>query len=97
MEQVRNHRHVTLVHNEEKLRKYTCKPSFDHFQIFNEHLVGVENKKVNLLLNKPVYVGQAILDLSKTLMYEFHYKVMKPMYGNNIHLLFTDTGMYLQK
>lgn len=69
-----------------------CKPSFDRFLIFNEDLVGVVNKKTNLLLNKPIYVGQAILDLSKKLMYEFHYKIMKPMYGDKIKLLFTDTG-----
>lgn len=53
--------------------------------------MGVENKKVNLLLNKPVYVGAAILELSKIVMYEFHYKMMKPKYGDNINLLFTDT------
>lgn len=70
-----------------------AKPSFERFQIFNEDLVGVQNKQVNLMLNKPIYAGQAILDLSKQLMYEFHYKVMKPMYGDNINLLFTDTGM----
>lgn len=68
------------------------KPSFERFQIFNEDLVGVLNKKVNLVLNKPIYVGQAILDLSKRLMYTFHYDVMKPIYGDKINLLFTDTG-----
>lgn len=74
-----------------KLEKCVAKPSFMRCQIFNEDLVGVQNKQVNLLLNKPIYVGQAILDLSKLLMYQFHYKVMKPKYGDNINL-FTDTG-----
>ena len=48
-------------------------------------------KKTSLTMNKPVYLGMCILDLSKTIMYEFHYKYIKPMYGNKARLLFTDT------
>lgn len=91
MENLRNRVDIKLIHNEDSLRTYTCRPSFERFQIFNEDLVGVENKKTSLLLNKPVYVGAAILELSKIVMYDFHYKVMKPKYGDNLHLLFTDT------
>jgi hypothetical protein len=47
---------------------------------------------VNVFLNNTLYLGQTILDLSKHSMNEFHYKVIKPMYGENIKLLFTDTG-----
>ncbi|VDI33606.1 Hypothetical predicted protein [Mytilus galloprovincialis] len=97
MEDIRRHRNVKLMTDQKKLVKYTSKPSFDHFQIFNQHLVGIENKKVNILLNKPIYVGQAILDISKALMYEFHYKIMKPMYGEDIRLLFTDTGVPIKE
>ena len=64
---------------------------FERFRIFNEDLVGIENKVTNLVLNKPVYVGCTILDLSKTIMYDFHYNVMTPRYGSNLNLLFTDT------
>ncbi|CAG2205034.1 unnamed protein product [Mytilus edulis] len=77
--------------SEEKLKKLVAQPSFLCCQIFNEDLVGVHNQQINLTLNKPIYAGQAILDLSKRLMYEFHYKVMKPQYGDKINLLFTDT------
>jgi hypothetical protein len=73
------------------MRKYASKPSFERFRIFNEDLDGIQNKVTNLLLNKPVYVGCSILDLSKTVMYDFHYNVMTPRYGNNLHLLFNDT------
>ena len=73
------------------MRKYASKPSFGRFRIFNEDLDGIQNKVTNLLLNKPVYDGCAILDLSQTVMYDFHYNVMTPRYGNNLHLLFNDT------
>lgn len=77
MENLRNRVNVKLVHTERKLKKLCAKPSFDRFKIFNEDLVGVENKKVKPLLNKPVYIGQTILDLSKLVMYDFHYNFMK--------------------
>ena len=48
-------------------------------------------KKTHLVFNKPVYLGMCILDLSKTLMYEFHYKYIKPKYDEKANLLFTDT------
>ena len=94
MENIRSHLNFHLVNTEESLRKYVSKPSFERFQIFNEDLIGVVNEQVNLVLNKPIYVGHAILDLSKKLMYDFHYKVMKPMYGDKISLLVTDTGKF---
>lgn len=68
-----------------------CQALFYRFKIFNADLVGVENKKVKLLLNKPVYIGQTILDLSKLVIYDFHYNFMKNLYEDNIKLLFTDT------
>lgn len=91
MENLRNRVNIKLINNENMLQKYTSRPSFDRFQIFNEDLVGVQNKTINLVLNKPVYVGATILELSKILMYDFHYNVMKPKYGDNLNLLFTDT------
>lgn len=68
-----------------------CQALFYRFKIFNADLVGVENKNVKLLLNKPVYIGQTILDLSKLVIYDFHYNFMKNLYEDNIKLLFTDT------
>lgn len=91
MENLRNRVNIRLIHNKASLRKCVSKPSFERFKIFNEDLVGVENKKTNLLLNKPVYVGSAILELSKIVMYDFHYNVMRPKFGDNLNLLFTDT------
>lgn len=93
MENLRARMSLQLVHSEEKLKKLVAKPSFLRSQIFNEDLVGVHNQQINLTLNKPIYAGQVILDLSKMFMYEFHYKVMKQKYCDRINLLFTDTGM----
>ena len=59
--------------------------------IFNENLVAVHMKKTKLYFNKPVYLGMSILDLSKSLMYDFHYNYIKTNYGDKAKLLFTDT------
>ncbi|MES9902020.1 MAG: endonuclease domain-containing protein [Sedimenticola sp.] len=91
LENLRSRREVYLVHTSKKLKKRVAKSSFHAFKRFNEDLVGVEHTKVKLLLNRPIFVGQAILDLSKTIMYEYHYNVIKKMYGENVSLLFTDT------
>ena len=54
-------------------------------------------KKTEVYFNKPVYVGQAILDISKTLMFDFHYDYIRAKYNDAAELLFTDTDslMYL--
>ena len=91
MENIRNRKVVKLVNNEEKARKLIAKPNFNSCKIFNENLISVHMKKTSLVMNKPVYLGACILDLSKTIMYDFHYNYIKPMYGDKAKLLFTDT------
>lgn len=91
MENIRNRLNFNLVHTKKRLQKLVSKPSFESFTIFNKDLVGVKNKKVKLLLNKPIYTGISILDLSKLFMYEFHYGFIKAQYGGNAKLLMTDT------
>ena len=59
--------------------------------IFDENLIAVHMKKTKLYFNKPVYLGMCILDLSKSLMYDFHYNYIKTKYGDKSKLLFTDT------
>ena len=59
--------------------------------IFDENLIAVHMKKTKLYFNKPIYLGMSILDLSKSLMYDFHYNYIKTRYGDNAKLLFTDT------
>ena len=91
MENIRNRVNVKLVNTEEKFKKLVAKPNFISRKIFSENLVSVHMKKTSLTMNKPVYLGMCILDLSKIIMYDFHYNYIKPKYGDNAKLLFTDT------
>ena len=91
MKNIRKRKVVKLLSDREKGKKYTAKPNFKHIKIFNEELVAVHMKKTVLTMDKPIYLGMSILDLSKTVMYEFHYEYIKPKYGDKAKLLFTDT------
>ena len=91
MENIRNHVNVKLVNTQEKLKKLAAKPNYKNRKIFTENLISVHMKKTSLTMNKPVYLGMCILDLSKTIMYDFHYNYIKPKYGAKAKLLFTDT------
>ena len=91
MENIRNRVDIRLVTRESQAKKLTCKPNYQHHTIFCENLAAVHMKKVSLKFNKPVYLGMSILDISKTLMYDFHYNYIKPKYGDSAKLLFTDT------
>ena len=73
MENLRNRGMVDLVTSEERLKKLAAQPFFKQLIIFNKNLVAVELAKIKLTLNCPIYVGFAMLDLSKALMYDFHY------------------------
>ena len=91
MENIRNRVNVKLVNTQERLRKLVAKPNYRSRKIFSENLISVHMKKTSLTMNKPVYLGMCILDLSKTIMYDFHYNYIKPKYGDKAKLLFTDT------
>ena len=95
MENIRNRVNVKLVDSGEQFKKLVAKPNYNGRKIFNENLVSVHMKKTSLTMNKPVYLGMSILDLSKTVMYDFHYRYIKPKYGNKAKLLFTDTDSFL--
>ena len=91
MENIRNRVDVRLVGNREKAQKLIAKPNLKHWVCFDENLIGVHLKRIKLVFNKPVYCGMSILDLSKTLIYDFHYNYIIPKFGKKQKLLFTDT------
>ena len=92
MENIRKHRNRKLVTTEEKYLHTVMKPNFKSGVLFGENLMGCEMGKIKVALNKPVHLGQAILDLSKILMYEFHYDYMVPKYDlEKLKLCYMDT------
>ena len=91
MENVRKHKDIKLVTNKEAYLRMVMKPNFKSGVLFGENLTGCEMSKVKIVMNKPVYIRQAILDLSKIVMHEFHYDYMKPKYCKNLKLCYMDT------
>ena len=94
MENLRKRKTIELVCDEKKFLKLVAKSNYEHSTRFAENLVGVHMKKTKIVFNKPVYVGQAILDISKTCMYDFHYKYVKEKWPKS-QLCFTDTDSLL--
>ena len=105
IENIRKRQNVLLVDDREKAAKLTTRPNFDRATIFDSNLIAVHMKRTEVYFNKPVYVGQAILDLSKILMFDFHYNNIREKYkggqageanpSSRAHLLFTDTDSLL--
>ena len=91
MENIREHVDIKLVNSIKNLNKYAREPNMKNIKYFSGSLLATEMRKTEITMNKPVYLGQAILDISKTLMYEFYYEYMKPKYGNKVKLCYTDT------
>ena len=89
MENLRKRINIKLINNAKYYVKCRRKPSFVSQKLFSKNFVAIREIKPVLILNKPVYVGFSILDLSKYFMYEFHYKYIKTKF--DAKLLFTDT------
>ena len=95
MENVRNHRDIKLVTTNEKRNKLVSEPNYHTATQFSENLMAIEMKKTRVVLNKPIYLGQAILDISKTLMYKFWYDYIKTKYGDKAKLCYMDTDSFI--
>ena len=91
MENIRKHRNIKLVTNREAYLKAVMTTNFKSGVLFGENLMGCEMGKIKVVMNKPVYLGQAILDLSKIVMYVFHYDYMKQKYSEGLTLCYMDT------
>ena len=95
MEQVRNHRDIRLVTTDKKRCQLVSEPNYHTTKRFSEDLIAIEMKKTEMKMKKPIYSGLAILDISKTLMYEFWYDYIKPKYDSNIGLCYMDTDSFM--
>ena len=95
MENVRNHRDIKLVTTDKRRSILASEPNYHSTKYISKDLLIMEMKKVEIKMNKPIYIGQAILDISKTLMYEFWYGYIKPKYGDKARLCYTDTDSFV--
>jgi len=91
MENMRTRVNIALYVNEEQANYQTAKPQYIEHKVYSENLIAIQQIKKEVELNKPIYVGQTVLDLSKLHMYKFHYEYIKPKYKEKAQLLFTDT------
>ena len=95
MGSMRNHRDIKLVTTNKKKNRLASEPNYHTTKRFSENLLAIEMKKTKVKMNNPVYLGLSILDISKTLMYEFWYNYHKPKYGDRAKLCCTDTDSFI--
>ena len=95
MENLRKQRDIKLVTTERRRNYFVSKPNYQTTKFFKENLLVIEMKKIEILMNKPVYIGFSIITLSKVLMYEFWYDYVKPKYGEKTKLCYMDTDSFI--
>ena len=95
IENVRKHRDIKLVTTDKRRNQLVSEPNYHSIEWFSENLVAVEMRKTKIKMNKLIYLGMAILDISKILMYEFWYGYLKPKYGDKTKLCYMDTDLFL--
>ena len=95
MENVRKHRYIKLVTIDKKRSKLVSEPNYHKMNYISEDLSIIEMKRTKIKMNKPIYLGLSILEISTLLMYEFWYDYMKPKYGDNAKLCYMDTDSFI--
>ena len=95
MENIRKHRDIKLVTTDKKVSKLVSEPNYHTINLISEDLSIIEMKKTKVKMNKPIYLGLSILEISKILMYEFWYDYMKPKYNDNVKLCYMDTDSFV--
>ena len=95
MENVTNHRDIKIVTTDKRRSILASEPNYHSSKRISKDLMIMEMKKVEVKMNKPIYLGQAILDISKTLMYEFWYDYIKPKYEDKARLCYMDTDSFV--
>ena len=95
MENIRKHRNIKLVTTDKKVSELVSEPNYHTMNYISKDLSIIEMKKTKIKMNKPIYLGLSILDISKILMYEFWYDYMKPKYDNHVKLCYMDTDSFV--
>ena len=95
MENPRNHRDIRVVTTDKRRSMLASEPNCHSTKYISKDLLIMEMRKTEVRMNKPIYVSQAILDISKTLMYEFWYDYIKQKYGDKARLCYTDTDSFV--
>ena len=95
MVNVRKHRHIKLVTAEKRRNQLVSEPNYHTTKYFSENLLPMQMKISKVKMNKPLYLGFSILEISKTLMYEFWYDYIKPNYQNNAKLCYMDSDSFI--
>ena len=95
MENIRNHRNIKLVTTDRKRSKLVSEPNYHTINLISEDLSIIEMKKTKVKMNKPIYLGLSILEISKILMYDFWYDYIKPKYNSNVKLCYMDTDSFI--
>ena len=91
----RKHRHIKLVTAEKRRNQLVSEPNYHTTKYFSENLLAMQMKISKVKMNKPLYLGFSILEISKTLMYEFWYDYIKPNYQNNAKLCYMDSDSFI--
>ena len=95
MENVRKHRDIKLVTTERRRNYLMSEPNYHATKFVTENLLATETKKIQILMNKPVYLGLSKLKLNKILMHEFWYDYEKPKSGKKVKLCYLDTDCFV--
>ena len=95
MENIRKHRNIKLVTTDKKRNKLVSEPNYHKINYISEDLSVIEMNKTKVKMNKPIYLGLSILDISKILMYKFWYDYVKPKYDNDVKLCYMDTDSFV--
>ena len=94
MENVRKHRDIKSVSSDERRKKLVREPNYHACKVFDETFMAIEMRKTEVLMNKPIYPGQAILDISKIIMYDSWYSYLKPKDNDKIKLFYIHRQLY---
>ena len=95
MENMRNYRDIKLVTTKRRKNYLVSEPNYHTIKFFTENISAIEMRKMQIIMHKAVYLESSILNLSKTITYEFWYDFVKPKYGENAKICYMDTDSFI--